>query len=110
MLTQVSSRVRRLHAHDLFGRACGDDFPATVSAFRAKVNDVVCGLDDIKIVLDDKERAASFYERAEGCQEFVDVVEVKTCCRLVEDVESFRARAFREMRGEFDALRELKLI
>ena len=53
MLTQVSSRVRRLHAHNPFGCACRNDVTATVSAFRAKVNDVVCGLDDIQIVLDD---------------------------------------------------------
>src|SRR5436305_15276816 len=92
-------------AHDLFGRAGGDELAAEVAAFGAEVYDVVGGLDDIEVVLDDEQRAASFNERAEGREQFVDVVEVEARGRLVEDVERARARALREIRGELDALR-----
>src|SRR2546421_6265795 len=91
-------------AHDLFGGAGGDDVTAEVAAFGAEVNDVVGGLDYVEVVLDDEERAARLDERAEGREQFVDVVEVEARCRLVEDVERARAGALREIRGELDAL------
>lgn len=105
MRFQKTPCVRFADAHDLFGRAGGNDATAHVAAFRAKVNNVVGSFDDIQIMLDDEERAARFDERAKGREQFVDIVEVKACRRFVEDVERVCARSFREMRGEFDALR-----
>ena len=81
-------------AHYVFGGAGGDELAAFVAAFGAEVDDVVGGLDDIQVVFDDKERASGFDERAEGGEEFVDVVEVEAGGRLVEDVERLRARSF----------------
>src|ERR1700754_1453478 len=78
-------------AHYVFGGAGGDEGAAFVAAFGAEVDDVVGGLDYVQIMFDDEERAAGFDERAEGGEEFVDVVEVETRRRLVEDVERARA-------------------
>jgi hypothetical protein len=38
-------------------------------------------------MLDDEDGVSSCYQGVEGFQQFVDVVEVKTRCRLVEDEE-----------------------
>jgi hypothetical protein len=103
--SEEAARVRGGRVHNLFGWADGDDVAARFAAFGAEVNDVVGGFDDIEIVLDDEQRAARFDERAKGGEQLVDVVEVEAGGRLVEDVERPRARAFREMRGELDALR-----
>ena len=47
VFAQEAARVGEAVFHDGFGRACGDDFAATVAAFGAQVYDVVGGLDDI---------------------------------------------------------------
>ena len=65
---------------DLFGGAGGYDFAAGAAAFRAHVDDPVGGFDDVEIVLDDQERAATFDEFAEGAEEFLYVVEGEAGC------------------------------
>ena len=82
---------------DEFGGARGDDLAAGVAAFRAHVDDPVGGLDDVKIVFDDEEGAATFDEFAEGGEELLDVVEVEACGGLVEDVEGAGASAGGEL-------------
>ena len=104
MLSQISSRVRLFHAHDCFGRSCRNHMTASVAAFRPEIDNVVGGLDDIEVVLDDEKAAAGIEQRAKGREQFVDIVKVQAGGRLVEDIERFRARAFREVRGELDAL------
>src|ERR1022692_2503204 len=78
---------------DLFGGSGGYDLAAGVAAFGAEVDDVVGGLDDVEIVLDDEEGAAAFDEFAEGGEEFLHVVEVESGGGLVEDVEGAAAGA-----------------
>ena len=78
---------------DFFGGAGGDDLAAGVAAFGAEVDDVVGGLDDVEIVLDDEQGAAAFDELAEGGEEFLHVVEVEAGGGFVEDVEGARASA-----------------
>ena len=36
-----------------FGPTCGEDLPASISAFRAEIDDPVCRADDVKIVFND---------------------------------------------------------
>src|SRR5919202_2583293 len=111
MLTALTVRAREVRfeeapgvrggrAHDLFGRAGGDEPAAGVAALGAEVYDVVGGLDDIQVMLDDEERAARLDQGAEGREQLVDVVEVEARRRLVEDVERARARPLRQIRGE----------
>jgi hypothetical protein len=76
---------------DLFGGAYGYDLAAPAAAFWTHVDDPVGGFDDVEIVLDDQERAASLDEFAEGREEFGYVVEVEAGGRLVEDVEGAAA-------------------
>ena len=76
---------------DVFGGAGGYDLAAAAAAFGAHVDDPVGRLDDVEVVLDDEEGAATFDELAEGCEEFGDIVEVEAGGGLVEDVEGAAA-------------------
>jgi len=78
---------------DGFGGPGGYDFAAGRAAFGTHVDDPVGRFDDVEVVLDDEEGAAAFDEFAEGCQEFLYVVEVKAGGGFVEDVEGAAAGA-----------------
>ena len=49
---QVISRVTAFGQGHLFRGAGGNDHTTTVAAFRTYINDMVCGLDHIQIMLD----------------------------------------------------------
>ena len=75
-----------LRAGGHFARGAAHDYIAAfVSAFRAKVDDVVCTFDDIHVVLYDDERVPAQDERVKGGQQPFDVVEVQAGRGLVED-------------------------
>ena len=65
---------------------------------------MIGSLDHVEIVFDYQQRAARVDQRAKRREQFVDVVEVQTGGRLVEDVERFRAGSLEQVRREFDAL------
>ena len=51
---------------DVFGGAGGDDLAAAGAALGAHVDDPVGGLDDVEVVLDDEEGAASKWRPVVG--------------------------------------------
>src|SRR5690606_7045792 len=55
---EIAARVRALVRGDLLGRAGRDDRAAAVSALGAEVDDPICRLDDIQVVLDDDDGVA----------------------------------------------------
>ena len=52
-LFEVLASIRVIELSDGFGRTCADYAPAAVSAFGAKVDHPVGGLDDFEVMLDD---------------------------------------------------------
>src|SRR3546814_3546330 len=65
-------------------------FPYTTlfrSAFGAEVEDVIGGLDDVEIMLDDDHAVALLDERLEHFEQLADILEMEPGGRLVEDVE-----------------------
>ncbi len=60
-LGQVLACIGRRNRRPLAsGVPVGDDVAAGIAAFRTEVDDVVCGLDDIEIVLDDQDGITIF--------------------------------------------------
>ena len=90
---------------DVFGPALGDDAPAAVAAFGAEVDHPVGGLDHVEVVLDDDDRVAVIAQAVQHAQQQVDVVEVETGRRLVEDVERAPGVALGQLERELHALR-----
>ena len=92
-------------AGDRFGRAGGDDAAALHAAFGAEVYDVVGALYHVEVVLDDDDGVAQRDEALEDVEQLVNVREVQTRGRLVEDVDGSARRALGEFARELDALR-----
>ena len=55
-MAEVLSRVRRRLQGKLFGCSGKNEPPACTASIRAKVNDMVRGLNDLKIMFDNKDR------------------------------------------------------
>ena len=69
--------IALLLAHDVLGRARGDDFAAGVAAFGAEVDDPVGGLDHFEIVLDDDHGIALVGQFVQHVEQFRHVVEMQ---------------------------------
>lgn len=96
----VAPRIRG----DLLGRAGGHDPAAQISAFGAQVDDMVGGLDNVKVVFDHHHRIAARHQTLEHFQQAMDIREVETGGGFVQDVEGFAGGTFAQLTGEFDPL------
>src|SRR5262245_7354842 len=102
---EVLTRVGTLDLGELLWRPGGDDGSAVLPALRPEVDDVVGGLDNVEVVLDDEQRVPCLEQLAEGRQQLRDVVEVQPGRRLVEDVQQAFTAVRRQVRGDLDSLR-----
>ena len=74
-------------AHDVLGRALGDDVAAVDASARTDVDDVVGGEDRVFVVLDDDDGVAEVAQAAQRLEQPRVVALVEANRRLVEDVE-----------------------
>src|SRR6202171_2402940 len=101
---QVLAGVGALVAGDGCGGAVGDQLAAPVAAARAEVDDMVDGLEDVEVVLDDEHRVAPVNELLEDPEEPLDVGEMEPGGGLVEDVEGHPGVPAGELGRQLDAL------
>src|SRR5690349_18476037 len=87
MVFQESAGVRRLARGNLFRRAGDDDLAAGMTAFRSEINDVVCGLDDVHVMFDREHGMSRIDEPVQAAEEALDVRQVESRGRFVENVE-----------------------
>jgi hypothetical protein len=59
-LLQHLSRIRSLRYCDFFGRSFRHDLPTSITTLRSEVNNPICILDDIEVVLDHYHGVAGF--------------------------------------------------
>ena len=62
IILQIPARVAGLDPGHLLGGAGGHHIAAAVAALGAEIDDVVSGLDDVQIVLDDQDRVARIHQ------------------------------------------------
>src|SRR5262249_34569234 len=103
--TQISPRVRLRRARDLLRGPDADDEAAAVAALGAHVRDGVGGLHRVEVVLDDDHGVSLLDELVQDVEELLDVVEVETRRRLVEDVDRAPGRFLGELLRQLDPLR-----
>ncbi len=72
---------------DFVGRALGDQLATAGTGLRPEVEDPVGRLDHLEIVLDDDHGVAQVGQTVNHFQQVLDVVEVQSRGRLVEDVK-----------------------
>ena len=87
------------------GVPAGDQFAAVVASLRAEVDDIIGRLDHVQVVLDHHDRMPVVDQPVQAFQQPIDVGEVQTGRRLVENVQVvFAAFELAELAGELDAL------
>jgi hypothetical protein len=101
---QGLSGVGLLCARDQFRRALRDDATAAFAAFRAKIDDPVSLLDDVKVMLDDEHRVAERNQTLQNVKQFANIVKMQAGGGLIKDVESAASLALGKFAGKFDAL------
>ena len=90
---------------DLLRGSVRDDLTAIAPAFWPQVNDIVRGLDDIHLMLNDENRVASIYQTMEAIEEPLDIGKMETCGGFIQDIEIFAAALdLAQFVGEFDSL------
>ena len=82
-LLQILSRIRPVASRNFLRRACADDSSAAVTALRTKVYNMVCGLYDVKIMLDNKHRISAVSKLLQDLYKLMHVSSMKSCSRLV---------------------------
>ena len=71
---------------DLLGRSLCDDLTAHIAALGTEVDDVVGCLDQVEVVLDDNHRVAALDKQLQHVDQAVNVRDMQTRRRLVENI------------------------
>jgi len=69
------------------------------AAFGPEVDNPVGVANHVQIVLDDDDRIAQVGQPVQHVEQFLYVVEVQACSRLIEKVKSFAGLALAQFRG-----------
>ena len=85
--------------------ACENHISSLVAPFGSHIDDPVGHLDDVVVVLDDDDGVTTLDKAVESGKEFLDIVEMKSRGRLVEDEKhGSLSLALDEIGRQFDAL------
>ena len=89
---------------NLFRSAYGYHLATSVATIGSHIDDMVGTLDDIHVVLDDKNGVTTLNECVEGMEQSFDIVEVQTGGGLIEDEEGGLLLFLPNKVGELHAL------
>src|SRR4030095_10093406 len=90
---------------DLLRRTGSDEIAAAFAAFRPQVDDPIGALDHLQVVFNHNYRIARVSQLHQHLQQFLNVGEMQSGRRLIENVKSPPGRFFRKLGGEFYPLR-----
>jgi len=96
--------VARRAPGDLLRSARGHDVPAGRAALGPEVDQPIRRLEDVKVVLDHDDGVTAGPEAEEDLEQSVDVGEVETGRRLVEEEEGLAGRGSGELERDLDPL------
>ena len=89
---------------DFFGSARGHKLSTFISPLRPKVNNIIRGLDHIKIMLDHQNAVPLIHQRLQDLDEAINIREMKPRRGLIEDIKSTAGGPLRKLGRQFDAL------
>src|SRR5574344_52779 len=93
----IEAGVRLLYFRNLFRRSRRNHRAASVSAFRTEINHIVCLTDNIEIVLDHYDSISFVNKALDYIHKHFDIGKMKSCRRLVENVQRFSRRRARKL-------------
>ena len=101
---EVMPGVAEANCCDFLRGAGCNDTPTLVATFGAKVDNHVCCLDDIQIVLNDDNGVSVITQAVQDREQHLDVLEMQSRRRFVKYVERLSSVAFGKLKSELYAL------
>ena len=90
---------------DVCRGASNQDLTSSAASFRTEIDDMVGGLNNVEIVLDDDDGMAGIDQTVQAVEEFLSIGEMEARGRFVEDVDDVAsALQFAQQRGQLNAL------
>src|ERR1700694_5425517 len=105
LFSQELCRKAFLYFEQQLRGAFEEDLSAAAAALGAEVNNMVCYLDHVHIVLDHQYGIAPVHELIQHFQQMMDVFKMQTGGRLVENIKSFARVALGQLGGQLYPLR-----
>lgn len=93
-----------LTRQNVFGRASGDDLAAPVAPVRSQVDQIIGILDDVDVVFDDDDGVSLFDKLVQGIQKLLDIGEMQSRGRFIQDIERASRGSSGELFRQFDSL------
>ena len=97
--------IGALRLRHLLRRPLRHDPSAVGTALRTEIDDIIRGFDQIEIVLDDNDRISRVHQFLKHLDQAVDIRDMQTRGRLVEDVDRPSCGPPGQLRRQLDALR-----
>src|SRR4026208_1175907 len=101
-LSQEMTSIRLFDLRHALRGACRYRASSSVATIWPEINDIVGGFDDIKIVLDDEHGVATIHQAGQDLEQTLDIGEVQTCCRFIQNVHGTSGAAPAQLTTELD--------
>src|SRR5207253_5566230 len=101
---QISRRMATWKSCDLLRRTSSDEIAASFATFRSQIDDPIGALDHLQIVFNHDHRITRVAQLHQHLQQFLNVGEMQSGRRLIENVKGAPSRLFRKLCSEFYAL------
>src|SRR5205823_13114990 len=89
---------------DLLRRTGPDEIAASFATFRSQIDNPVGALDHLEIVFNNNHRITRVAQLHQHLKQFLNVGELQSCRRLIENVKGAPGCLFSKLCGEFYAL------
>src|SRR5207244_10558761 len=86
-------------ARNLLGSSGSHDRAALCAAFGTQIDDPIGRFDHVQIVFDDDERSAAVQKLAKGRQELLNMIEMQSRSRLIENIKNAGIGGVNQVRG-----------
>ena len=85
-------------------RALRDYSSTALAAFRSDINEVIGGLDDVQVMLDDNNCVSAVGQSAQDLHQLMNIRKMQAGGRLIQNVDSLSGSAAAQFCGQLDSL------
>lgn len=101
---EIASCVGFRTFDDLFRSSFCNHSSAFVSSFRPHINNIICCFDHIQIVFNDNDCISISRKSSENLGQLMDICKMKSCCRLVQNINGLSGTSFTQLGSKLDPL------
>lgn len=100
----ILSRIRARVIRYLLRCPAGNHLSAPVSAIRSHINNIICRLNHIQIMLYHHHRIAAVCKPVQYFNQLVHVCKMQAGSRLIQNIDCISRAAFAQLRGQLNPL------